>query len=296
MGSIEENQQESNNCNNIDNPNNNYNSNQINCLSNSKENNNKNSTENNKGLFSGNLEKIPKSFGLVSSSCENKSKNMSTPILPFYGNFENPKIYDSNRLYSILHSKIDVFWIGVEKIGSEFLHVLNTQIFGGARKFLPTPLGGNYPYHSSCFIQTQNNFSIMIEYGGYEREQAYKNYTYYVFNKEGGIRFTEMSFDDFMLIKIKDNTKSFMLSIPEKYKITVKQLLQKCCENDSWKSKDYDVIHHNCQDFIAKCIKILHASRYNMDHRGDHNESKVIFPPGILLALEENEKNYAPYL
>ena len=30
-----------------------------------------------------------------------------------------------------------------------------------------------------------------------------------------------------------------------------------------WNAKDYNVLTHNCQDFVAKCITILRLSRIN---------------------------------
>ena len=37
----------------------------------------------------------------------------------------------------------------------------------------------------------------------------------------------------------------------------------------NWNAKDYNVLTHNCQDFVAKCIKILKLSR------NDKNKSRL---------------------
>ena len=71
-------------------------------------------------------------------------------------------------------------------------------------------------------------------------------------------------------------------------KITLKEL----CNNfkgDKWKAKTYNVIYNNCQDFAAKIIKLLKATRKNDNHKIRSIE-KLCLPNCIISALWDNEK------
>ena len=75
----------------------------------------------------------------------------------------------------------------------------------------------------------------------------------------------------------------------ENHRFKVEDLLEKCWENDNWNSKDYSLSSHNCQDFVAKIIKITNAKRIGKGYRKVHNISLVNFPPPIIKAFEINE-------
>ena len=71
-------------------------------------------------------------------------------------------------------------------------------------------------------------------------------------------------------------------------KITLKEL----CENfkgNKWKAKKYNVIYNNCQDFAAKVIKLLKATRKS-DNDKIRTIEKLILPNCIISALWENEE------
>jgi len=71
-------------------------------------------------------------------------------------------------------------------------------------------------------------------------------------------------------------------------KITLKEL----CNNfkgDKWKAKKYNVIYNNCQDFAAKIIKLLKATRKN-DNDKIRTIEKLCLPNCIISALWDNEQ------
>ena len=66
-------------------------------------------------------------------------------------------------------------------------------------------------------------------------------------------------------------------------KITLKEL----CNNfkgDKWKAKKYNIIYNNCQDFAAKIIKFLKATRKN-DNDKIRTIEKLCLPNFIISAL-----------
>ena len=73
-------------------------------------------------------------------------------------------------------------------------------------------------------------------------------------------------------------------------KMTLRDLIEKCKYDSSWKAKDYNLASHNCQDFIAKVIEILKVKRTDNDKtKYSHWVGKINYPPVILKALEKND-------
>ena len=70
--------------------------------------------------------------------------------------------------------------------------------------------------------------------------------------------------------------------------ITLGELVNNFIKDNNWNAKDYKFLGHNCQNFVAKCIKILKLTRKNEDDKRRHTEI-YFFPPCVLSALYENE-------
>ena len=70
--------------------------------------------------------------------------------------------------------------------------------------------------------------------------------------------------------------------------ITLGELVNNFITDNNWNAKDYNVLTHNCQDFVAKCIKILKLTRID-----DKEKIRIFeisyFSPCILRALYDNE-------
>lgn len=70
--------------------------------------------------------------------------------------------------------------------------------------------------------------------------------------------------------------------------ITLGSLVNYFIEDNNWNAKDYDVVWHNCQDFVAKCIKILKLTRMNDLDKTRISELEFL-SPCVLRALYFNE-------
>jgi hypothetical protein len=55
-------------------------------------------------------------------------------------------------------------------------------------------------------------------------------------------------------------------------RITLGELVNHFIKEKNWNAKDYNVLTHNCQDFVAKCIKILKLKRFNEEDKKRLNE------------------------
>ena len=55
-------------------------------------------------------------------------------------------------------------------------------------------------------------------------------------------------------------------------RITLGELVNHFIKEKKWNAKDYNVLTHNCQDFVAKCIKILKLKRFNEEDKKRLNE------------------------
>lgn len=200
--------------------------------------------------------------------------------------------------------KIREFWIGFETIGPDTFHFANEFIYP-IKMFLPAKLGGGrFLYHTSAFFKVEGeyDYGIVAEYGGKakgsgylpsSRESVYNIFEKYKYGKEGGLKIRMMSESDF---KNKCDTTfvNYMKLIIKAENIpSVDELMNKICYQSQWKKNDYDLIDHNCQDFVCQCIKELKAVRsdqYN-NLRGYHNLSLAHFPYAIITQLEKNEKD-----
>ena len=72
------------------------------------------------------------------------------------------------------------------------------------------------------------------------------------------------------------------LDFDENHRFRVKDLIEKCWENDEWRKEDYNVISIIAKNF-SKIIKI---TRVGKDYIKYHNISLVNFPTKIIEAFE----------
>ena len=198
----------------------------------------------------------------------------------------------------LLNCRIKEILIGIEPIGTKFGHALS--YYGkGLRLRLPTYLGGgSFVYHLSCLLNIERMFysdlTVILEFGAYHgSEPGYKNYIHYVYDtfNEGGLRFSKMTESDYRAKVINDKKGALILeNLTIDNKMTLKELIDKCKNNSSWKANDYNLASHNCQDFIAKVIEILNVKRTDKDEtKYSHMTGKLFIPPVILNALEKND-------
>ena len=190
---------------------------------------------------------------------------------------------DIDRLMKkLMDKKIREFWIGFETIGPDLYHYANELLYP-VKMLLPARLGGGrFLYHASAFFKVEGeyDYGIVAEYGGKPKGNNYlpssRESVYNIKNK------CNTTFVDYMKLIIK------VKNIP-----SVDELLNKICYQSQWKRNNYDLLDHNCQDFVVKCIKELKAVRsdqYN-NFRGYHNLALAHFPYAIIEQLEKNEND-----
>ena len=224
------------------------------------------------------------------SNCSVKSRqgtSSSSSSNHNYGNLFGGGISERNKL---LNSKIIEINIGIEPIGPKIGHFLTNNFIVNQRKvWLPSHLGGGtFCHHLSCLLKLSNSESLILEFGGYYgKEPSYKNNIYY-WNIDG-LRFCKMTYSEYQA-KIDNGIKGARIlknsELTFENKMTVKELIQRCCNEGKWRASDYNLSSNNCQDFIAKVIEILKVKRIKSF---SHNFALTQIPPCILKALEKNE-------
>ena len=222
------------------------------------------------------------------SNCSVKSREgtSSSSSSNHYESQKQNEIRDERE--KILNSKIEGITIGIEPIGPKTAHkIVNNKVVSRIRNFcLPAYLGGGtFCHHLSCLLRIEVNEYIILEYGGYYGgEPNYKNYIHY-WNQDG-LRFSKMTYDDYEE-KLKNSGSNYsILNVIFENKITVGELIKKCCMYGEWRANDYNLSTNNCQDFIAKVIEVLIVKR-KYSHK--YNSALINIPPCILRALEKNE-------
>ena len=195
----------------------------------------------------------------------------------------------------LLNQKIQKIIIGIEPIGVKAAHAITNSFIGRfVRLDIPTYLGGgSFVYHLSCLLFLSSE-TIILEFGAYYGdEDGYRNYIHYVYNaeKEGGLRFSRMTESDYRSKVINGKKGAFIIDhLTIDKTMTLKELIDKCKSNSSWRANDYYLSTHNCQDFIAKVIEILKAKRtFDDETKYSHRAGKINYPPVILKALEKND-------
>lgn len=153
---------------------------------------------------------------------------------------------------------------------------------------------------ASLYLKTVSNIGVVIEFGDFKGQPIKvkdKEYlTYYWTNKENGIRFTEMTYEEYKEKKLdyaKESNRIFKL-YPQKV-INLKDALLLCnnAENGKkWNSTNYNQFFNNSKDFVANFIRITESIRGKGESlRGAHNSSSVVIPKVILDEIEANEKD-----
>jgi len=162
---------------------------------------------------------------------------------------------------------------------------------------------------ASLYIKTSSKIGIVIEFGNFKGEKIKvkfkekdemkeKEYlTYYWTDKNNGIRFAEMSYEDYKDKKLyyaKESNRIFRL-YPKKA-INLKDTLILCNNGENskkWESTEYNRFFNNCKDFVASFIRVTESARLQGEFlRGAHNSSSVVIPKVILDEIEANEKDY----
>ena len=202
--------------------------------------------------------------------------------------------------YDILNDIIEEVHIGFEqKFPGQ---VVTNVLFAIPRFVLPmNSLTHKTEIWASLYIKTVSNRGIVIEFGNFKgeaikaKDQEY--ITYYWTDKNNGIRFAEMSYQDYKEKKLdyaKESNRIFKL-YPQK-KISINNALLLCNEGENskkWNSTEYDRFFNNCKDFVANFIRVTQSARAKGEClRGAHNSSSVVIPKVILNEIEANEKDY----
>ncbi|KAH0795688.1 hypothetical protein GPJ56_000567 [Histomonas meleagridis] len=192
----------------------------------------------------------------------------------------------SNR-NKLLNTPITKIFIVIEPFGNGVVQIATA----GITQFLPAAVSTASVAHASIWVPKENSFGsrkgICIEYGGYDerREGDYEDQVHY-YSGTDGLRFMRMTADQLSTLKTKGYDG---LKIPCEIMnpMTVGELLRQtsCYE---WKKGNYDMIFHNCQTFVSKCVQVLGAYRTQIQAR---TLSKVFIPFKILNCLEKNEDN-----
>lgn len=246
---------------------------------------------------------VPSSFfegsNYSGSNCSVKSREGTSSSKSSNHDLEEQKKLIYGERDKLLNSEIYKIYIGIEPIGNKVGHFISNGISTiGIKNFLPTYLGGStFVYHASCFLKLstlESNEGIIFEYGGYcGGDKTYENYIHYA--QEDGMRFSRMTFDDYKK-KIHNGLKgSQIIDNLSCIRMRLQSLIDKCISTSEkqWRKDDYNLSSYNCQDFVAKVIDVLDVTRYSDDdHALRHNYSLSIYPPIIVKALEENEKQY----
>ena len=207
----------------------------------------------------------------------------------------NEKIEKKEKL---LKERITKIYLGFEKIGLP-IHGFTDSVFFISRIFLPSEIpivSGKRWLHASLLLETENDYSIVVEYGGYKGEKmddkdkdTYE--TYYWFEKDYGVRFAEMSYNTYKKYKLDyDSYSERIFPLQCGRNITLGQALENCNYYKRWSFKNYDLASQNCQDFAATFIRVTGAYREKGEsHRGLHNLSSAVIPKCILKEIENNE-------
>ncbi|KAK8898035.1 hypothetical protein M9Y10_000295 [Tritrichomonas musculus] len=141
--------------------------------------------------------------------------------------------------------------------------------------------------HAAIIARTENDSLILIEYGAY-MEQSNENHSKRFFYYQGndGLRFIQIPNSTLRLINSDWQNLCIHCKINIKMKIStllyethfVKGIQQ-------WHKKDYNIITHNCQDFVSSAIQVLGAIK---DSNVDSNKIPLI----IQASFAQNERLY----
>lgn len=171
---------------------------------------------------------------------------------------------------------------------------------------IPGNLGGGiYFYHATLWVcndyEDGRCNEICIEYGMYNDDGTDEYNTPVHYWKRNGLRFGRADFYDWKtkIIHFSDeysNKGDYVNTEINGNEMTVKELLEKCCEYNPFQSSNYAATSNNCQDFVDRCIRILRLKRTRECLRGFHIKSKIHIPNQILTAFEYVENDIEAYI
>ena len=216
---------------------------------------------------------------------------------------KDPNLKNKSEL-KILFSKFDELYIGFRPIGSNNLHILSNHILN-FRKKLPKGIGAKKFVHPSVFVKGENlEDGILIEYGVYfKSDDNYYPNEVFQFKDNNGLRYTQMSFDQFKEIMNEENepinkSNNEIKNIPYiKCKINSLNLLyqllfrtifgelfhknpelslKKILYDEEYKEKycaeAYKLLNNNSQNFVAKLIEYSFSTINKDNFRNENRE------------------------
>jgi len=189
----------------------------------------------------------------------------------------------------LLGMEIENIYFGLRSLAPGALDVGITVVTSGFRSFLPWWAAPPMLYYATLFVLNKYGRGVLIEYGNYQPgdQHDHPNNVYYW--KEDGIRFTSMSWNQYLQEFPDGISTSQRIGCKTKHHPTIKTLLNWIHSGDTnWRSQDYFPGVHDSQDFVARCLKELGAQRNKPE---EHTISKAYIPHAILEVLEGNENN-----
>ena len=217
-----------------------------------------------------------------------------------------------------------LYTMNLKNVAGTFFTTILKGISAQFLPFINTPKIRHY----ALALKTVDNRIIIIEYGQYLnknserknlgifgsssnkncRESENNNIYYYLLND--GARFYEIHANENVRISLIIASNYFGISLEEannmddEYsnelfhfsrhqmnvgnEITLGELVNHFINDNNWNAKDYKLLGHNCQNFVAKCIKILKLTRMDEMDKKRYYEIEF-FPPCVLSALYDNE-------
>ena len=195
--------------------------------------------------------------------------------------------------FELYYQKIDHLYIGFTPLISKTMHKFTNAIVG-FRKLFPTFIFAKRWVHSSIFLATKklgndNYDGILIEYGAYVKDCDDYEHEVFFINGKNGLRYTEMTLNEFKTIMIRLNEGSGNIpflkcnvnSINFFYNLLERAIFGKEYATNpnlfsiinrigddhsnelylnSYNGKNYDLIDYNCQCFVSKIIEASYAT------------------------------------
>ena len=195
--------------------------------------------------------------------------------------------------WELFIEKIDHLYIGFLPLISNTMHKFTNAIVG-FRKIFPTFLFAKRWVHACVFLATkemsnENYDGILLEYGAYIKDcDDYEREVFFI-NGENGMRYTEMTLEEFKtrmielnsesgnipFIKCNVNSINLFNNLIERtiygeeyaknpnlfaplFRLNDEKLNEKYLH--SYNGKNYDLIKFNCQCFVTKIIEASYAT------------------------------------
>lgn len=213
----------------------------------------------------------------------------SSNIETVQSNIASP--YDPER-EEILNKKITGITIGLTTLTPK---TANAKYIGAIflKTYVPHYVFPPALYHASILLHHGSLlYGTLIEYGPYTNDSEHCHPRKVHYWDHDGLRFVKMKYQEY---KNYVNLDSFAFAnsfhffdCDIKHEFTVRELINYCMINKSWRAKDYSLEGHNCQSFVASVIQELQAYRPERSKR-NHTYDKTLIPHRILEPLENIE-------